>query len=130
MINKNLFSVVCAVLVWILGVCAYLLSFYVPLLENLDLQANLVLALALIPSTCLGTYLFYRKSYMKPFLLALVFIVVITIMDASITVPVFLIPHGGSYSEFFGDPKFYLIALELYLVALYFGKYLTNKKTA
>ncbi|MGC6432183.1 MAG: hypothetical protein ACON5F_14150 [Jejuia sp.] len=130
MINTISFSIVYAVLVWILGVCSYLISFYIPVLENQDLQANIVLALALIPSTCLGTYLFYKKSYLKPAVLALIFIIVITILDACITVPVFLIPNGGSYSEFFGDPKFYVIALELYLVVLYFGNYLTHKAKA
>lgn len=130
MINKNLFSIVCAILIWVLGLCAYLLSFYIPVLENQDLQANIVLASALIPSACLGTYVFYKKSYLKPVALALVFIMVITILDACITVPVFIIPNGGSYPQFFGDPKFYAIALELYLIVLYFGNYLTNKATA
>ncbi len=130
MINTISFSIVYAVLVWVLGVCSYLISFYIPVLENQDLQANIVLALALIPSACLGTYLFYKKSYLKPAVLAFIFIIVITILDACITVPVFLIPNGGSYSEFFGDPKFYAIALELYLVVLYFGNYLTHKAKA
>jgi hypothetical protein len=127
MISKNLFSIVCAILVWILGVSFYLLSFYVPILENPELQSNVALALGIIPSACLGTYLFYTKSYIKPSALALTFLLVATILDALITVPVFIIPYGGSYSKFFGDPMFYTIAVEFYFFVLYFGTHLTKK---
>ena len=127
MISKKLFSIPCGILVWILGISFYLLSYYVPILDNPEQQSNIVLALAIIPSACLGTYLFYKSSYMKPSALALIFIIVAIILDALITVPVFVIPHEGSYSEFFGDPMFYSIAVEFYVIVLYFGNHLTNK---
>ncbi len=128
MIRKVLFSIVCALLVWILGVSFYLLSFYLPILEDPDLQSTMVLALAIIPSACLGTYLFYTRSYIKPSVLAILFIMVAVLLDAMITVPVFIIPNGGSYSRFFGDPMFYMIVFEFYFIVLYFGKYLTQKR--
>ena len=62
MINKILYSVLCGVLIWILSASFYLLSYYVPILENLELQSNIVLVITIIPSTCLGTYLFYKKN--------------------------------------------------------------------
>ncbi len=127
MISKTLFSIVCAILVWILGVSFYLLSYYVPILENPELQSNIVLALAIIPSACLGTYLFYKNSYMKPSTLALTFIIVATVLDVLITIPVFIIPNGGSYSEFFRDPMFYTIVVEFYFIVLYYGNHLTKK---
>ncbi len=130
MISKTLFSIVCAILVWILGVSFFLLSFYVPILENPELQSNIVLVIAIIPSACLGTYLFYKKSYIKPSVLALTFIIVATILDALITVPVFVIPNDGSYSEFFGDPMFYTIVVEFYFIVLYYGNHLTKKLEA
>jgi len=127
MINNKLFSIVCAILVWILGVSLYQLSFYVPFLENPEQQSNIVLVIAIIPSACLGTYLFYKKSYMKPSALALTFIILATVLDVLITVPAFIIPNGGSYSEFFGDPMFYTIIIEFYFIVLYFGNHLTKK---
>ncbi|MCL6295123.1 DUF5367 family protein [Jejuia spongiicola] len=130
MISKTLFSIVCAILVWILCVSFYLLSFYVPFLENQELQSNIVLALAIIPSACLGAYLFYKNSYMKPSTLALTFIIVATVLDVLITVPVFVIPNGGSYSEFFRDPMFYTIVVEFYFIVLYYGNHLTKKLEA
>ncbi|MCA0931317.1 DUF5367 family protein [Lutimonas saemankumensis] len=126
MISKKLYSIVCAILVWILGVGFYLLSFYVPVLENPELQSNIVLALAIIPSSCLGTYLFYKKGYLKPASLALTFITVAIVLDMLITVPVFVIPNGGSYSSFFGDPMFYTLVVEFYFIVLYYGNYLTK----
>lgn len=127
MISQKIFSILCAILVWIIGVSFFLLSFYVPILENLERQSNIVLVIAIIPSACLGTYLFYTKSYMKPSALAITFIIVATILDVLITVPVFIIPNGGSYSEFFGDPMFYTIIVEFYFIVLYFGNYLTKR---
>ncbi|MBC2846144.1 DUF5367 family protein [Winogradskyella flava] len=127
MIIQKIFSILCAILVWIIGVSFFLLSFYVPILENLERQSNIVLVIAIIPSACLGTYLFYTKSYMKPSALAITFIIVATILDVLITVPVFIIPNGGSYSEFFGDPMFYAIIVEFYFIVLYFGNYLTKR---
>ncbi|WP_406683405.1 hypothetical protein N1F78_12050 [Seonamhaeicola sp. MEBiC1930] len=128
MIRKNLFSIVCGMLVWILGVSFYLLSFYVHILENPILQSNVVLALGIIPSACLGTYLFYLKSYIKPSALGLTFVIVATLLDLIITVPVFIISNGGSYTDFFGDPMFFTIIVEFYFIVFYFGNHLTNKK--
>lgn len=128
MIRKNLFSLICGILVWTLGVSFYLLSFYVPILENSELQSNIVLALGIIPSACLGTYLFYTKSQLKPSILGLTFVIVATLLDVIITVPLFIIPNGGSYSEFFGDPMFYTIIVEFYFIVLYYGNHLTSKK--
>ena len=128
MISKKLFSIVCGMFVWILGVSFYLLSFYVHILENPELQSNVVLVLGIVPSACLGTYLFYTKSYIKPSALGLTFVIVAALLDVIITVPVFIIPNGGSYSEFFGDPIFYTIVVEFYFIVFYFGNHLTNKK--
>ncbi len=126
MIHKNLFSIVCAILVWILGVAFYLLSFYIPILENPDLQSNIALAAGIIPPACLGTYLFYKKSYMKPSALALTLVIVAALLDVLITVPIFIIPNGGSYSSFFGDPMTYTLVVEFYFIVLYYGNYLNK----
>ncbi len=127
MTTNPLLSIGCALLVWILGVSFYLSSFYVPILENPELQANIVIAWAIVPSACVGTYLFYKKGQMKPAALALTFVAIAVLLDASITVPAFVIPAGGSYSEFFTDPMFYTIVVEFYFIVLLFGKHLTQK---
>ena len=126
--NNRLLSLAIAVLVWVLGVSFYLMSYYFPVLEDSEKQANIVLAIAIIPSACLGTYLFYKKGQMKPSALALTLVTTAVILDSLITVPVFIIPAGGSYSEFFKEPMFYTIAVEFYIVVVYYGTYLTQKE--
>lgn len=127
MTKNRLLSLLYAVLVWILGVSVYLLSFFIPVLGNPEQQANIVLVLAIMPFACLGTYLFYKKGLMKPSALALTFVLVAVLLDALVTVPVFVIPAGGSYSAFFADPMLYAIALVYYFIAYYSGKHLTQK---
>jgi len=128
MINKNVFSILCAILVWMFGITLYLLSYYIPVLENTELQSNIVLALGIVPSAVLGTYLFYRKHHKSPSILALTFVSVAILLDALLTVPVFIIPNGGSYSDFFSDSMFYTIIVEYYFIVFYFGNHLTRKK--
>ncbi|MEO9893202.1 DUF5367 family protein [Aurantibacter sp.] len=126
---KNiLFSVLCGIIIWILGVTFYVGSFYVPLLENPEQQANIVLAIGIIPSVLLGTYIFYSKGKMKPAKLALTFIGVAVSLDVLITVPVFIIPTGSNYSEFFQNPMFYTIIVEFYFMALFYGNHLIQKR--
>ncbi len=127
MIRKKLFSIACALIVWVIGVSFYLLSYYIPILENPERQSNIILALAIIPSACFGTYLFYKKEQMNPSYLALTFIIVAVSMDALITVPLFIIPSGGDHASFFGDPFFYILVVEFYFTVLYYGNYLTKK---
>lgn len=126
MINNRLLSIGCAVLVWILGIIFYLVSFSIPILENPEQQANIALVIGIIPSACLGTYLFYKKGQMKPSALALTFVGIAVLLDTLITVPAFVIPSGGSYSAFFADHMFYIIAVEFYFIVLYLGTHLTQ----
>ena len=127
MINKILYSTICAILVWILGVSCYYLSSFLTILENTQLQSNIVVALAILPFACIGTYLFYKRSLIKPSVLALIFIGVSIVLDALVTVPLFIIPNGGSFSEFFGDAIFYTLAVEFYFIVLYYGNHITQR---
>lgn len=125
--KNRLFSIICGILVWMLGVSFYLISFSIPILNNSELQANLVLVIGVIPSAILGTYIFYQKAQMKPSTLALTFMGVAALLDALFTVPVFVIPSGGSYASFFSNPMFYIILVEFYFLVFYFGNFLIKK---
>lgn len=126
--SNQLLSIVTAMAVWLLAVSFYLASFQLSILENAEVQANIILALGIIPSAYLGTYLFYKKGNLKPSYLALTYISIAVLLDALITVPMFVIPGGGSYSEFFSNPIFYIIVVELYLIVFYFGNLLTKTR--
>jgi uncharacterized membrane protein YfcA len=130
MIHNNTRAILSAIMVWILGVTAFLLSYSFSVLSNPDLQANITLILAIIPSVCLGTYLYYKKGRITPAKLALIFMSIATILDVLITVPTFIIPAGGSYATFFSDPMFYIIMVEFYCITTYFGNYFIKKQQA
>jgi len=113
-----------ALIVWVLGITAYVGSYLVPVLADPETQANWVLALALIPATALGAGIYYRKGYRtKGWVLGTYMFGLTILLDAGITVPVFIIPEGGNHLAFFTDPVFWLIGLEyIGLIALYSQK--------
>ena len=107
-----------AVIVWTLGVSVYVGSFFIVLMEDPDLQANLVLTLVVIPIAIFGAYFYYRKrDKTNGFKLGVFMFIIAMILDALITVPMFIIPEGGSHITFFTDPGFWLIAVE-YILAV------------
>ena len=110
-----------ALIVWTLGVTAFVISYFIPVMEDPDAQANWVLSIALIPATILGARFYYQKGgYTNGFLVGTYMFLVTIGLDACITVPVFILPAGGSHLSFFGDPGFWLIGLEyIAVVAAY-----------
>ncbi|MEQ9300087.1 MAG: DUF5367 family protein [Cyclobacteriaceae bacterium] len=113
--NLNIKSaLISAATVWILGVTAFVTSYLVPIMSDPDLQANKVLSIVVIPSAALGAYIYYRKGYKtNGFVLGTFMFFMAVLLDALITVPVFILPSGGNHITFFTDPGFWLIAVEL-----------------
>ena len=107
--------------IWFLAVCAFTLSFYIPLMDNYELQANLFVGLALIPLTWFGARLYYRAEQKSVGIkIGLAMLLTGVILDATVTVPFLVIPAGGSYYHFFTDISFWIIAiLYLSVVSLY-----------
>jgi hypothetical protein len=116
-------ATIAAMLVWIMGVTAFVLSYLVPLMENPDTQANWVLGLTLIPATALGAAFYYREGFRTNGLVLGNYMFAVTILlDALITVPVFIFPIGGDHFTFFGDPVFWLIGLEYISLIVFYAK--------
>ena len=108
---KSIF--ISAVIVWTIGVTAFVASYFVPLMSDADLQANWVLSLTLIPSAALGAHIYYRNGHKtNGFVLGASMFLVTMILDALITVPVFIVPYGGDHISFFTNLGFWLIAVE------------------
>ncbi len=110
---KQLRAIGIAIIIWILGVSIYSVSFYIPILQDLELQANILLSLGILPIVWFASKLYYRtKSTIKGYYLGLVFFLTATILDALITVPVLIVPNGGTHYSFFTAASFWLIGLE------------------
>ena len=106
-----------SLIIWILGVTAFVGSYYIPLMDNSDEQANWFLTVALIPAVLIGVYVYYRSSSRTNWLLLGGFMFFLTILlDAIITVPLFIIPAGGDHLSFFGDPGFWILGIEYMLI--------------
>lgn len=101
------------ILIWIIGVNLYASSYYVPLLEDAEKQANIWLSIVVIPLVWLGAKLYYDKGIRTHgFKIGLIFFLISAILDALITVPFTILPYGGTYSDFFLDFGFWVIGLE------------------
>jgi len=124
--------IISSLTVYILGILAFVGSYFVPFMEDADFQANMVLMIVVIPAAFLGAHLYYRRgNATNGFLLGSTMFLSAMILDAIITVPVFIIPNGGSHLTFFGDPGFWLIALEyIIVVALYWRMKVVNQARA
>jgi hypothetical protein len=110
-------AIISAILVWTLGVTAYIMSYLVEVMNNPELQANVVLTLAVIPSAILGAKFYYKKgANTNGFKLGILLFFIAMILDAVITVPLFILPAGGNHLSFFSDPVFWLIGLEYILI--------------
>ncbi|NKI31816.1 DUF5367 family protein [Croceivirga thetidis] len=122
-------AIIIGVVIWFFGVSAFTLSFFIPILHDAELQANLVLFLTVIPLVWFGTKIYFLKgAKTKGFWVGLTFFFIAALLDALITVPLLIIPNGGSHLEFYADPGFWCIGLLFIGVATLFG-HLKKKRT-
>ena len=111
-------AIVLGIIIWIIGILLYSISYYVPVLENSETQANLVLFIAVIPLVWLGSKFYYKKDKQtNGYLVGQALLLTAVALDALITVPLFVIPKVGSHYSFFTDLGFWIIAFEFLLVA-------------
>lgn len=99
--------------IWVIGVSFFLLGSYLPIINDPELQANLILALAFIPLGWLGARYYYKRGDETPgYQLAFILVVIAALLDATLTVPIFLLPAGIDHTAFFGALGFWLLAVE------------------
>lgn len=116
---KTVRALLIGALVWIFGVSAFSAFYELPLMENQYAQANIGLALIVPPLVWFASQIFYTKIKTTHGLkLGLLMLMASATLDTLITVPLLIIPFGGSYASFFGSADFWLIALEFVLVAI------------
>jgi len=127
---KTFRAIAIGILIWILGVSAFSLSFLVPILENLEQQANLVLLITVIPLVWFGSKLYYKKDNKTHGMwVGITFFGVAAILDSLITVPLLIVPNGGSHYIFFSDPGFWLIGGVFVTTAILYGHFKGTRNT-
>ena len=114
--------------VWIIGVLVFLIGSLLPLSNDPELQANLTLAIAFIPLGWYGARYYYKKDAPTPaYQLALIMALTAALLDAIITVPIFLMPVGIGHIEFFTAPGFWLLMVEYVGIVLLYA-YMRKRK--
>ena len=104
---------------WTLGVASFVSAFILPT-SNPDLVANTVLFCAVPLVATVGARFYYADAAAKGVVLGLFMFTVAGSLDAVITVPLLIMPAGGTYQSFYGDPGFWIIGIEyVAAVALY-----------
>lgn len=114
-------AILIGIIIWVLGVSVYMISFYLPLLEDKELQANIILFMTVIPLVWYGSAFYYKKEKdIHGFRIGLIFLAVSVVLDALITVPVFMKPNGVTHLMFFTDLGFWGVALVFQIVVVFY----------
>jgi len=126
---KTLNTLIAGFTIWALAVFVIIVSPLFTLLENPELQANILLSLALpfIIRLVAGKY-FKKHPTAFGLLPGIALLSVGIALDALITVPFLIVPLGGTYADFFLAPIFWVIVVE-YLVLVVFVSRKSYKHT-
>ncbi|WP_299212573.1 DUF5367 family protein [uncultured Aquimarina sp.] len=118
---KQVRAISIGIIIWIIGVSLYTLSSHISFLEDAEQQANMLLFISIIPLVWLGARQYYKKEIdTHGYWVGQTFFLTSVALDALITVPIFIIPNGGTYYQFFTDLGFWLIGFEfIAIVVLY-----------
>ena len=111
-------AILLGIIIWIIGILFYSISYSVSILENADTQANVVLFIVVMPLVWFGCHFYYKKDNTTHGLkVGQTLLLTAVALDALITVPFFVIPNGGSHYSFFTSLGFWIIAFEFFAVA-------------
>jgi len=115
---KTTRAILLGIAIWIIAILFYSISYAIPILENPDTQANIVLFIVVMPLVWFGCSRYYKKDYKTHGLkVGQTMLLTAVALDALITVPLFVMPHGGNHYSFFTSIGFWIIAFEFLIVA-------------
>ena len=99
---KLLRAILIGALLWVLIFVEWSILIFAPVLKDLGNWQFLIHYIVLIPIVIFGASYYYKsKDKVNGFLLGTVMLVTGLVLDAIITVPLFVGPQGVTYSEFF-----------------------------
>tara|TARA_R110002072_G_scaffold289032_1_gene455822 strand:+ start:1600 stop:1995 length:396 start_codon:yes stop_codon:yes gene_type:complete len=116
---KTTHAILLGIAIWIIAILFYSISYAIPILENPDTQANVILFIVVMPLVWIASSRYYKKgSKTHGYLVGQTFLLTAAALDALITVPFFIIPNGGTHYSFFTSLGFWIIAFEFLTVAI------------
>lgn len=112
-------AILLGIAIWIIGILFYSISFYIPMFEDAETQANLVLFIVVMPLVWRACSFYYKKdNKTHGYKVGQTMLLTAVALDALITVPIFVIPYGGNHYSFFTSLGFWIIAFEFLAVAV------------
>jgi uncharacterized protein DUF5367 len=116
-------AILSAVIIWTLIFLTFTIMSFIPVIKDSELQQNMLLWLVLVPITMFGVKFYYKRGGTENGITIGLFIIAISfILDAIITVPYVIIPHGGDYYGFFMSPFLWITALEIVFISIVYSK--------
>ncbi len=107
---------------WLTIFIAYIVIVYPLMSYGLIDRPEYVLGICIIPTYFIWTSLYYKKnSKINKLSFALLSGLAAVFLDGVITVPLFEIPEGRSYGDFYGNPLFWILMLEVIVVVYVTG---------
>ena len=117
------------IVVWVTIFIEWSIIIFAPILKDLGNWQYLLHYIILIPIIYYALQYYYKtKDKENGFLVGTVILLTGIILDAIITVPLFTIPQGVGYLEFYLNPLMLIGFVEFILVSWYVGYRLVKKK--
>ena len=111
-------AILLGIVIWIIAILCYSISYAIPLLESAEKQANVVLFVVVMPLVWFACSQYYKvDKETHGIKVGQTMLLTAVALDALITVPIFMIPQGGSHYSFFTSLGFWIIAFEFLIVA-------------
>jgi hypothetical protein len=110
-------AILSGIITWTLIFITFMILSFIPVVKDSEVQQYMLFYITLIPILLVGTRFYYQKeNSLNGLLLGSIMAIVSLALDALITVPYVIIPHGGSYASFFTSPFMLITAVEFILV--------------
>lgn len=102
---KPVKAILYGALIWAIMFVLWSIMLFTPIIKDIEILQYILGYIVLIVAVVFTTKLYYKsKDKTNGFLIGLIFAVVGIILDAIITVPLFTIPQGTGYVDFFLNP--------------------------
>jgi hypothetical protein len=110
-------AIAVGILIWVLIFVEWSILIFMPVLKDSITLQYIIHSIVLIVWALIGAYLYYKsKDKINGFVLGLVFLIIGIILDMIITMPLFIIPQGKTYIDFFLDWRMWIGYIELIVV--------------
>lgn len=115
---KTKTAIVIGFIIWMIAILCYTIAGSIAVSQQLEHLPGTVLFIVVMPLVWLGSEYYYKEdNKTHGYWVGQTMLLTAAALDSLITVPVFIIPLGGSYYSFFTALEFWIIAFEFLTVA-------------